>query len=66
MTETLLETIILQAPNVTVALAALWWAGRTIDKLVVANEAQQTILLEMIDRVIRAEKQLNDQRLASE
>lgn len=56
MTETLLETVVLQAPNVTVALAALWWASQTIGQLIEANERQQDMLLTMLDRVIAAEE----------
>lgn len=34
----LLKTIILGAPNVAVAIAALWWASRVIERMVAAQE----------------------------
>lgn len=52
----LIETIILQAPNVAVAIAALFWASRTIERMINAMTEQNRVLLTMIDRVIDAEE----------
>ena len=55
MTEDLLVTVILQAPNVAVALFVVWWQGRHIDKLADSHRAQTDVMLELIGRVIAAE-----------
>ena len=54
----LLTTVILQAPNVAVALFVVWWQGRHIDKLADAHRAQTGVMLDLIGRVIAAETAL--------
>lgn len=46
----ILKQVILGAPNVAVAIAALWWASRLIERQVTAQEKLVDQLLEMCKR----------------
>jgi len=50
VTDELLKTLVLGAPNVAVALAALWWTSRLIGRMVNAQEKLVTQLLELCAR----------------
>lgn len=54
----LVKQIILGAPNVAVALAALWWASQRIDKMIDAQAKLIDALLEMCAENIRLSKEL--------
>jgi hypothetical protein len=59
----LLKTIILSAPNVAVAIAALYWASRLIERMVVAQEKLIDHLLDLCSRNEELVETLRDTRL---
>jgi len=54
----LLKTVILGAPNVAVALAALYWASKMLERQQAANERLIDRLIEMVDKNEKLQERL--------
>lgn len=62
----ILKTVILNAPNVAVAIAALWWASKLIERMVAAQEKLVDQLLEMCQRNANLSEQVAESRAAQQ
>jgi len=54
----LLKQVIVGAPNVAVALGALWWAGRMLERQQTATERLVDRLIAMVDRNEQLQEQI--------
>jgi len=58
----LLKTLIQGAPNVAVALGALFWAGRMLERQQAATERLIDRLMQMLDKNEKLQEQLNSEK----